>query len=167
MPLSRNLGTLTSWNPLGNSRPVTGLLYLYYYYYYYYCYYYTVFGHFSQPHGFAGDSHNEEQYFAKKSAAHISNGNGICSLYDTSWTFVHNEMIFSAQGRVVIQAVNLLFQSSRPVSTPGLCMWDFVVDKVALGDACDFPCPYRSAIALQSSSSSMLLFNPLTLELDI
>jgi len=27
MPLSRNLGTLTSWNPLGNSRPVTGLLY--------------------------------------------------------------------------------------------------------------------------------------------
>ena len=29
MPLSRNLGTLTSWNPLGLSRPVTGLLYLY------------------------------------------------------------------------------------------------------------------------------------------
>ena len=28
MPLSRNLGTLTSWNPLGHSRPVTGLLYL-------------------------------------------------------------------------------------------------------------------------------------------
>ena len=27
-PLSRNLGTLTSWNPLGQSRPVTGLLYL-------------------------------------------------------------------------------------------------------------------------------------------
>jgi hypothetical protein len=26
--LSRNLGTLTSWNPLGHSRPVTGLLYL-------------------------------------------------------------------------------------------------------------------------------------------
>jgi len=26
MPLSRNLGTLTSWNPLGHSRPVTGLL---------------------------------------------------------------------------------------------------------------------------------------------
>jgi hypothetical protein len=25
---SRNLGTLTSWNPLGHSRPVTGLLYL-------------------------------------------------------------------------------------------------------------------------------------------
>jgi hypothetical protein len=25
--LSRNLGTLTSWNPLGHSRPVTGLLY--------------------------------------------------------------------------------------------------------------------------------------------
>ena len=24
--LSRNLGTLTSWNPLGLSRPVTGLL---------------------------------------------------------------------------------------------------------------------------------------------
>ena len=29
MPLSRNLETLTSWNPLGMSRPVTGLLYLY------------------------------------------------------------------------------------------------------------------------------------------
>ena len=29
VPLSRNLGTLTSWNPLGHSRPVTGLLYLY------------------------------------------------------------------------------------------------------------------------------------------
>jgi len=28
MPLSWNLGTLTSWNPLGHSRPVTGLLYL-------------------------------------------------------------------------------------------------------------------------------------------
>jgi len=27
--LSRNLGTLTSWNPLGPSGPVTGLLYLY------------------------------------------------------------------------------------------------------------------------------------------
>ena len=27
--LSWNLGTLTSWNPLGHSRPVTGLLYLY------------------------------------------------------------------------------------------------------------------------------------------
>jgi len=26
---SRNLGTLTSWNPLGTSRPVTGLIYLY------------------------------------------------------------------------------------------------------------------------------------------
>ena len=26
MPLSRNLGTLTSWNPLGPSRPVTELL---------------------------------------------------------------------------------------------------------------------------------------------
>ena len=38
MPLSCNLGTLTSWNPLGHSRPVTGLLYLYYYYYYYYYY---------------------------------------------------------------------------------------------------------------------------------
>jgi hypothetical protein len=25
------LGTLTSWNPLGHSRPVTGLLYLYLY----------------------------------------------------------------------------------------------------------------------------------------
>ena len=28
MPLSRNLGNLTSWNPLGHSRPVTGLVYL-------------------------------------------------------------------------------------------------------------------------------------------
>jgi len=28
MPLSWNLGTLTSWNPLGYSRPVTGLIYL-------------------------------------------------------------------------------------------------------------------------------------------
>jgi hypothetical protein len=27
VPLSWNLGTLTSWNPLGNSRPVTRLLY--------------------------------------------------------------------------------------------------------------------------------------------
>jgi len=27
VPLSRNLGTLTSWNTLGHSRPVTGLLY--------------------------------------------------------------------------------------------------------------------------------------------
>jgi hypothetical protein len=29
VPLSRNLGTITSWNPLGHSRPVTGLLYLF------------------------------------------------------------------------------------------------------------------------------------------
>jgi hypothetical protein len=29
VPLSRNLGTLTSWNPLGHSRPVTGQLYLF------------------------------------------------------------------------------------------------------------------------------------------
>jgi hypothetical protein len=29
VPLSRNLGTLTSWNPLGHPRPVMGLLYLY------------------------------------------------------------------------------------------------------------------------------------------
>ena len=29
MPLSRNLGTLTSWNPLGSSGSVTGLLYLF------------------------------------------------------------------------------------------------------------------------------------------
>ena len=27
VPLSRNLGTLTSWNPLGLSRPVMGLVY--------------------------------------------------------------------------------------------------------------------------------------------
>ena len=31
MPLSCNLGTLTSWHPLGHSRPVTGLLYLHHY----------------------------------------------------------------------------------------------------------------------------------------
>jgi len=31
--LSRSLGTLTSWNPLGLSRPVMGLLYLYLYIY--------------------------------------------------------------------------------------------------------------------------------------
>jgi len=31
VPLSRNLGTLTSRNPLGLSRAVTGLLYLYFY----------------------------------------------------------------------------------------------------------------------------------------
>ena len=35
VPLSRNLGTLTSWNPLGLSRPVMGLLYLYIYTYTY------------------------------------------------------------------------------------------------------------------------------------
>ena len=29
MPLSRNLGTLTSWNPLGLIRPVMGLLYIF------------------------------------------------------------------------------------------------------------------------------------------
>ena len=29
VPLSRNLGTLTSWNPLGPPGPVTGLIYLY------------------------------------------------------------------------------------------------------------------------------------------
>ena len=29
VPLSRNLGTLISWNPLGPSGPVTGLLYLF------------------------------------------------------------------------------------------------------------------------------------------
>ena len=31
VPLSRNLGTLTSWNTLGHSRPVMGLLYFYLY----------------------------------------------------------------------------------------------------------------------------------------
>jgi hypothetical protein len=31
MPLLCNLGTLTSWNPLIHSRPVTGLLYLFFY----------------------------------------------------------------------------------------------------------------------------------------
>ena len=30
VPLPRNLGTVTSWYPLGLSRPVKGLLYLYY-----------------------------------------------------------------------------------------------------------------------------------------
>ena len=40
VPLSWDLGTLTSLNPLGLSRPVMGLLYLYYYCYYYYYYYY-------------------------------------------------------------------------------------------------------------------------------
>jgi hypothetical protein len=34
MALSCNLGTLTSWNPLGHSRPVTGLFYVYLYLYY-------------------------------------------------------------------------------------------------------------------------------------
>jgi len=29
VPLSWNLGTVTSWNPLGHSRPVMGLIYLY------------------------------------------------------------------------------------------------------------------------------------------
>jgi hypothetical protein len=29
LPLLRNLGALTSWNPLGHSRPVMGLLYLF------------------------------------------------------------------------------------------------------------------------------------------
>ena len=29
VPLLRNLGTLTSWNTLGLSRPVMGLLYIY------------------------------------------------------------------------------------------------------------------------------------------
>ena len=29
VPLSQALGTLTSWNPLGHSRPVTGLLFYY------------------------------------------------------------------------------------------------------------------------------------------
>jgi hypothetical protein len=64
VPLSRNLGTLTSLDPLGHSRPVTGLLYFCYIYvllfnynyyiiilyiiiiiiiiYYYYYYYYVI-----------------------------------------------------------------------------------------------------------------------------
>ena len=33
VPLSRNMGVLTSWNPVGHSRPVMGLLYLYFYLY--------------------------------------------------------------------------------------------------------------------------------------
>jgi len=32
VPLSQNLGTLTSWNPLGLSKPVMGLPYLYLYF---------------------------------------------------------------------------------------------------------------------------------------
>jgi len=32
VPLSWNLGTLTSWNPLGHSRPVTGQIYLTFFY---------------------------------------------------------------------------------------------------------------------------------------
>ena len=31
VPLSRNLETVTSWNPMGHSRPVMGLLYFYVY----------------------------------------------------------------------------------------------------------------------------------------
>jgi len=38
VPLSRNLGTLTSWNPLGHSRPVTGLIYLFYLSYFFHFY---------------------------------------------------------------------------------------------------------------------------------
>ena len=38
VPLSRNLGTLTFWNPLGHSRPVTGLLYLLIYVHLLVCY---------------------------------------------------------------------------------------------------------------------------------
>ena len=33
VPLSFNLGTLTSWNPLGQSRPVTGLIYLLFFFF--------------------------------------------------------------------------------------------------------------------------------------
>ena len=32
VPLSQNVGTLTAWNPLGLSRSVMGLIYLYLYY---------------------------------------------------------------------------------------------------------------------------------------
>jgi hypothetical protein len=42
VPLSRNLGTLTSWNLLGHSRPVTELLYLYLYKMKYVAVLYTV-----------------------------------------------------------------------------------------------------------------------------
>ena len=31
MPLSRNMGALTSWNPLGHSRPVIGVIYVFIY----------------------------------------------------------------------------------------------------------------------------------------
>ena len=34
LPLPLNLGTVTSWNPLGLSRPVMGLIYLYLFYLY-------------------------------------------------------------------------------------------------------------------------------------
>ena len=37
VPFSRNLGTLTSWNPLGLSRPVMGLLYLFFFYVILFC----------------------------------------------------------------------------------------------------------------------------------
>ena len=62
MPLSRNLGTLTSWNPLGHSRPLTGLLYFlltyyyyyYYYYFYYYYFYYYYYYHYCGPRCYSG-----------------------------------------------------------------------------------------------------------------
>ena len=49
VPLSRNLGTLTSWNPLGLSRPVMGLIYIFLPYYYYYYYYYYKIDSFINP----------------------------------------------------------------------------------------------------------------------
>jgi hypothetical protein len=42
VPLSCNLGTLTSWNRLGHSRPVTGLLYLYLYLYLYHLLFFYI-----------------------------------------------------------------------------------------------------------------------------
>jgi hypothetical protein len=57
-------------------------------------------------------------------------------------------MNFTAQGRAIVQAINHWFPRSRSVSTLGLSMWDFVVDKVALEEACVFLCPYLTVIAL-------------------
>jgi len=52
--LSRNPGTLTSWNPLGLSRPVTGLLYLYFYH--------TIWKEGS-PHVILGFCHSANEFF--------------------------------------------------------------------------------------------------------
>ena len=43
VPLSRNLGTLTSWNPLSLSRPVMGLIYLLPFIFIYMCFWILVY----------------------------------------------------------------------------------------------------------------------------